>query len=498
MPTGRWLRSVPMLITLITSLGLVCFTGCGDTSLPSSDARPLSNITLTLRCADGAFIEAIRPAASSWANRTGAVLQIKTESMRPGDDTDIGILPSPQFGAWADRGDLVPVPATLRTADNPFQWTALLPAYREQLIEWGGQARAIPLAGDGYIIVHRTDRLTDPAFSDAFKKRFGRSPLPVTSLEDFADVAAFASEHQGRPALPHFSDAELAELFFRVAACYDRLAQTDSGGEGVRQAGSLEGMSFQFDLKTGKPRLKSPGFSAAEAWLDGMVKRKCFPATSPAADPVKDLVDGPAVIAVFSLARLAQLPREKGGVPARFGIAPLPGSSKYTDPIKHQLTATKTPNYVPYFGGGRLGVVRTRCPSPDAAFDLLAYLGGPVRSQEVIATPGLGAGPFRVTHLDRDRLQIWLGYGFDPERSKLLQDAMRLYIRPDVRNPAHALRGPDQEPLERAAAETFGKLLADPAAKDVLGSLEAKWNSIDDRVLLETRLRWRKMAAGLQ
>ena len=63
----------------------------------------------------------------------------------------------------------VRVPATLRLPDNPFQWTGVLPIYREQLIEWGGQAQAIPLAGDGFVVVYRVDRLADAKFVEAFQ-----------------------------------------------------------------------------------------------------------------------------------------------------------------------------------------------------------------------------------------------------------------------------------------------------------------------------------------
>ena len=146
--------------------------------------------------------------------------------------------------------------------------------------------------------------------------------------------------------------------------------------------------------------------------------------------------------------------------------------------------------------GGRLGVVRTRCPSPDAAFELLADLGGPTRSLETLGSAGLGAGPFRTAHLERDRLQVWYPYGFDADRSKALQDALRQYARQDV-NPVFGLRGPDQAALSAAAADALAKLAAgQTSAGDAVKQLAAAWNEIDSKTPKEQRLRWRRLAAG--
>ena len=98
-----------------------------------------------------------------------------------------------------------------------------------------------------------------------------------------------------------------------------------------------------------------------------------FPRASPS-DPITALTEG-ASLAVVSLAELSKLPRENGMVPPRFGIAPLPGTKRYYD--RSAFTTSALPNYIPYHSGGLVGVVRSRCANVDAAFDLLAELGGP-------------------------------------------------------------------------------------------------------------------------
>lgn len=410
--------------------------------------------------------------------------------MQAGDLADIGIIPTAELGMWANRDDLAPVPAALRAVDHPFQWAGLLPAYREQLIEWGGQARALPLAGDGFLVVYRADRLADPQFTTAFRQKTGQNPAAPTSWEDFAALATVFAEVDRKPSLPAMTNTETAELFFRVAGCFDRQARN----EAVAKSGSgSPQVSFQHDVETADPRIDSAAFRAAADWLASLPKTPAG-----AVNPADALAKGDASLAVLSLAQLAKLPRENGRVPAKFGIAPLPGTRRYFDPDKKQLVPAGLPNYVPYFTGGKLGVVRSRCQNQEAAFDLLAELGGPTRSLELLGTPGLGVGPFRESHLDRDRLSAWFGYGFDADRSKQLQDVMRQYIRPEIRNAVYGLRGPDERELNAAAAEELSKIAAGTAAPEAgLKQLLEAWNRIDTKTPKETRIRWRKLSSGV-
>ncbi|MBA4066158.1 MAG: hypothetical protein C0501_21060 [Isosphaera sp.] len=472
--------------------------GCDADSRPPAPAhaKPFADVSLTVRCPDPAARDALRGPARSWAARTGARVELPPDPARPGDGADVLVLPAAELGARAEAGELAPVPANLRSADHPFQWTGVLPPYRERLIEWGGQARAVPLSGDGYVVVYRADRLTDPAFAAAFKERLGRDPAPPAAWEDFADLAAALAAHAGRPSLPPMTGAEVADLFFRVAACYDRPARTDA--DASRPGGGLAGLSFQHDPGTGDHRLRTPGFAAAADWVGRLAAAKCLPPPGPPADPVAALDTGGAALAVLSLEQLARLPRENGAVPARFGIAPLPGTRAFVDPADGRLRKAGAPNYVPYFSGGRVGAVRAGCRYPDAAFDLLADLGGPTRSLEGVATPGLGAGPLRSAHLERDRLSAWLGYRFDADRSKGLQEALRQYVRQEVKNPGYGLRGPDQAELSAAAAEEVGKMAAGATSSaDGLKRLAEAWDRVDAKTPQAVRAGWRKAAAGV-
>lgn len=495
---GRDPRKVGRL-SLGWLVGVVLAGGCGGEGPPptTGPARPYAGVTLTVRCPDAALAKALRPAVNSWATRTGAEVVLRTDAMTPGDDSDLGIITPVELGAWAERGELTPVPAALRAVDHPFQWSAVLPPYREHLIEWGGQAQAVPLTGDGFVTVYRADRLNDPKFVEAYRAQAGQPPAEPTTWEDFAVWAAALTALDGRPALPPLTASELTELFFRVAACYDRPAWNESTVAG--QVDTTAALSFQYALATGSPRLTTAGFQKAAQWLGGLAAAGCLPPPADHSDPTAALAEGRASLAVVSLAHLERLPRENGRVAARFAVAPLPGARAYVDPKTRQLVPATGVNYIPYFGGGRLGVVRSRCPRPDAAFDLLADLGGPVRSQELIATPGLGAGPFRTTHLEQDRLLIWLQYDFDPGRSTALLAALRQYVRVEVKNPTFALRLPHQAELAAAAATEVAAIASRRIApSDGLARWQQAWEAIDARLPLESRTRWLRLAAGIQ
>lgn len=507
-PAGRG-RALVRFLGLLAAAGAVAaaglLAGCGGEARQQvADAgKTFAGTSLTLRCPDRAFAEAVTPAANSWAARTGAAVSVRVEAMTAGDDADVGVIAAGEFGAWADRNDLAPVPLALRQPDHPFQWSAVLAAYRDRPIEWGGEARAVPLAGDGFVVVYRTDRLAEAKFADQFRTRFRRDPVAPSTWEEFADLATAFAALDGKPSLPPLTGAEAAELFFRVAACYDRPALNDSASaELIRQLGSqgrFRLQSFLYDVAEGSPRLDAPAFASAAQWLDRLTAGKCFaPAPAAPVDPAAALARGEAALAVLSLAQLDGLPREDRAVPAKFGLAALPGTRTYTDPKTDKPVTPGSPNYVPYLAGGRLGVVRSRCPRADAAFDLLAEIGGPTRSLELVAAPGLGVGPFRTAHLERDRLSIWFGYGFDADRSRTLQEAMRQYVRPDVRSAVYGLRGPDRAELSAAAAEVFGKVVSGAEPPDAaVKRLQGLWKQIDEKTPKETRLRWRRQEAGV-
>ena len=482
--------------------GVLFGSGCsGESSereLPvSATERRWEGVELILRCSEPSWRTALESPVRSWAYRTGATVHWRDAAMQPGDDTDLAVLPAVELGWWADRGELARVPAAFRQAGHPFQWTNVLLPYREYLIEWGGQAQALPLAGDAYLLILRRDQLENPTVRATHERLWKRIPTPPTTWEEFAELAITFTQVSGQPCLPLWQGTEWVDIFFRIAACYDRPAVTDTD--------KVQAAPFFFDPQTATPRLHAPAFVQAARWLASLVEHRCLPAVGAEAKTVSPkpsstageaLAKGQAWLAVASLRDLEALSGAAGRVDPRFLIAPLPGSRGYYT-REGNWVPTVTPNYVPYFAGGYLGVVRQRCRHPEAAFELLGELGGPPRSLEILSTPGLNAGPFRTTHLDRDRLHIWYNYRLDAERSLHLQDALRSYVRAEVKNPVVGLRAPDQARLRSAAATELNRLLRGDPPEEVIQRLSAAWQRLDAEVPLTDRLRWRQSSAGL-
>jgi ABC-type glycerol-3-phosphate transport system substrate-binding protein len=464
-----------------------------------SEPLPYDGVRLTLSCPEHAFASAIAPLVNTWAARNGAVVTIAPTAMTAADSSDISVIPTGALGEWGESELLCPVPAKLRTGEQ-FQWQGLLPVYAERLAEWGGQALAVPITGDGYVIVYRADRFIEKSFVEEFKNRYGRLPGAPTTWEEFADLAETFTHLDKRPSLPPLPSEtdRLFDLFSRVASSADRRALNDAelAANAARNNHEKDALAFQFSPGTGKPRILSHGFVRAASWLERLHAAHALPPAGPDVDdPARWRDDGP-VLGLLRLDQLARL-RENRTLISRFALGSVPGTRAYNDPDRPK-TAIPQLNYVPYFSGGRLGVVRTRCPHPDAAFDLLAELGGPARSAELIATPGLGAGPTRTAHIDRDRLSLWFSYGFDEEKSKLLQDAIRQYIGPAVKNPTLGLRGPDREELVKATGGPLRGIAAGALSpNDGLKQIEDAWNALDAKVRPEKLLLWRQRGAGI-
>lgn len=486
------------IVAVLLPLALVAAPlGCDAPAVtgPGHAKKPLEGQALALACPDGAMADAVAPLVRAWEARTGATVAVRRAPMTESDATDVGIIPAGELGRWAEPGHLAPVPAKLLT-DPAFQWAGLLPAYGERLVEWGGQTVAVPLTGDGHVVVYRADRFAEKTAADAFQPRVGPPIAAPSTWEDFAEIAELFARLDKRPSLPPLpADPErLFDLFARVAASADRPGLRDFQ-LAARAEKDRDALAFQFAVTTGKPRLRTHGFAFAAGWIARLRASGALPPPGGSDDPVAALAENRAVMAVLSLDQLARLPRENGAVPPRFALAGVPGTRDVAD-VRRNLDIP--PNFVPYFSGGRLGVVRARCQNQDAAFDLLADLGGPARGGELIATPGLGAGPTRVAHVDRERLLLWLGYGFDEARSKMLQDTMRHYVEQTVKNPTFGLRGPDRAGLIEAAAGPLRALGTDKLRPpDRLKQIEDEWQALDAKVPPDALLRWRQRAAGL-
>jgi len=488
-PRNRFLRFLPLIFAV--------FAGCSGPT-PTGPAPVAASahkgLTLKLSCPDSPLAATIGPLVRAWANRAGAAVEILPTPMTPGDAADLGVIPFADLGAWAERGDLTPVPATLRATDNAYQWSSVLPAYRNQVTTWGGQVLGLPLTGDGHVLVYRADRLADKTTAERFAKELNRSPAPPATWDEFAQVAQFFTKLDGKPSLPALPDdaTKLAASFLRIAASYDRRTLNEAMLSKMASDPNFAAtvLSFEFRLDNGEPRVTAPGFEEAARLTAGLK-----PSRGTTTDPVEALKAG-AVMAVLSLEEVSRLPKDGAAVQAKFGVAAVPGVRAAIDPATGKPTpGDATANYVPYIAGGHLGVVRKSSASAAAAFELLAELSGPEGSQQILSATHLGAGPFRASHVDRERGLAWLGYGFDADRSRALVEAARSFVGVQVGNPVVGQRGPDHAAVTKALAGELRKIAAgETPPAEGLKRVAAAWAA--DPTPAADRLKWRRRAAG--
>jgi len=470
-------RRISFLFPLAIAL-LLASSGCAGPEVPaavSQAPRPFAGVSLRVACSDPSFTAAAKPLVQAWAGRTGARVELVNASIT--DATDVGLIGPAEIGTWAEKRELLSVPASL-LGNVRFRWNDFLGPYRDRLARWGNAVVAVPLGGGGQLLVYRSDRLSDTRFIEKFRERFQRPPAAPATWDDVADLAEAFRLLDGRPSLPPWpgDSAALVNRFFQVAASYDRKAKPDPTS--IMQAADLaKALSFQFQIETGQPRLQSPGFEAALAWM----ARVNASTAAGSADPVAAIVEGRASLAILTLEELARLPRDNA---TRFGILRLPGVQTETGV-----------NDVPYFAWGTFGVVRSRCSHPDAAFDLLRELGSPERSAELIARAHSGIGPVRNEQLDRS---AWLPYGFDAKQTSELATALRGSLGLESTSPTFVLRGPDHGALTDALAKPLREAIAGkikPA--DALQQAESAWKMLDASHEKEAA-RWRRKAMGLE
>src|SRR5205823_5309734 len=109
------------------------------------------------------------------------------------------------------------------------QWDRIASVYRNTVAGWAGEAVGLPLAGDGFVLVYRADRLIG---------KDGKPAAPPATWEDVAEAAdaLAAAGKPGLPPLPADRDRLLA-LFHHLAVCYDRKALSDADRPAAPGAG---------------------------------------------------------------------------------------------------------------------------------------------------------------------------------------------------------------------------------------------------------------------
>jgi multiple sugar transport system substrate-binding protein len=393
---------------------------------------------------------------------------------------------------WAASGRIEPVPPVYASRDSDYNWTDLLPDYREQLLVWDRSPCGLPLLGEAPLCCYRADRLAEEGAREDFRRRFGHDLGPPATWEQFAQVAEFFRDRDRAPSLPPLptGDRALDRLFYTVAAGYARRAipADEPPGKSHRD----EVFSFHYDLRTGAPRVGGPGFVHALGVLARL--QKCRPpGTAPA--PPRAFLEGRAVLC---LADASWLPFFQA-VPAlrdKVGICRMPGGDRVFPYAGGPAQPVPEPNRVPYLGGAGWLAVVPGGNHTAAAFDLLADLTGSQTGGQMALSPRWGGGPVRESQLRRER---WDSYDLEPAEAlklkEVLQDAL---LHRGLKNPVLCLRTPrEASHREALVAEVRVALQGGKAPARALADAAAAWERLDREQGLEAHRADYHLSLGL-
>jgi multiple sugar transport system substrate-binding protein len=295
------------------------------------------------------------------------------------------------------------------------------------------------------------------------------------------------------PPLP-VGTAELDRLFETVAVSIARKAVPEERKDEHLGPDFLDDLfSFHYDQKTGKPRIATQGFVNALKMLQRL--QECRPA-EPDGNPMAAFRDGQAVLAIADAPALLDVQR---ALRDKVGICVVPGSDYYYTP-RGQKVLKQDVNRTPYLGGaGWLAAVPADAANPEAAFDLLADLCGPLRSTQIVLEPRWGGGPIRTNQVLRER---WDAFDLDAARSLALKDTLTRTLLHGLLNPVLCPRTPDAIVQRAILAKQLRRALVKQVnpvdASDALKAVEKEWEQLNAKKGEDVQRREYRMSLGLR
>jgi multiple sugar transport system substrate-binding protein len=391
---------------------------------------------------------------------------------------------------WAAADLLRPVPGEY--IEGKFDWGDVLSLYRDKLAVWNGATCALPIAGEGFVCFYRDDLFKEPARQAAFRRQYHRDLAAPVTWDDFTDIAEFFHGDKQIASLPPLpaNDEELDREFYALVAPYARRAVARD----APRPSEDEMFSFHYDLTTGEPRINSAPF----VYGLGLLQRLQPLRAGGTATPADVFRQGKAVLCLADASWVGRFQEQDSPVRGRFGICAIPGSSRYFDYTDGRERRVPEVNRIPYLGGaGLLGVVPRKAAEPAAAFALLAALGGPQTSLEMVMEPAWGGDVFRESQFaHRDS---WDTFELTPARTNSLLDALRTTVEPAALNPVIRLRTPDERSHLQALVREIRAALADLKVKPqaALANATARWRQLDASKSPADRLRAYRLSLGL-
>ena len=339
------------------------------------------SVTLRISVVNGLELgRAVDLLRGEWKENSGSSYVVKdvalaslSENEQP--QADLIVFSVNELGSFCNRGWLQPVRKSVLASDI-YDAQDVFPIIRNQVIRYGGQVMALPVAIQSPLICYRKDLLQS---------------VPRTWSEFVRTAATLAPR-----------DLSVGEPVVSWGACL-LLARVAPLTTHPSQEARL------FDLETMKPRLTEPPFvRALEMVRDAMAANADSPTGA-----IQSVLTGQAGMAI-GLPQTVRKGEEKvvpGVGVSQVGWAEMPGSQEVYSPTMAQWeTVVGDVRRVPLVTGGFVAGVTTTSRNAAGAFRLLAWLASPAIGTQLAATVD-GMLPVRrlPSSLDRGSLKVPAG-----------------------------------------------------------------------------------------
>lgn len=440
--------------------------------------------------------------AKSWEKRTGGKVELRAypygelfaalhdglEGRSP--PFDVILYASAWVGDFEDH--LQPLPDSITQGED---FLDLHATYRERLMVWEGQWKALTIDGDLFSGYYRRDLFEDPRHRADFLARHGRELAPPETWKQYQDIAAFFHGRTGPDGAALHGASEpyrkggqaYWDLFSRVSA-YANLPGT-------------RGQQF-FDPDTMDARLDNP------AWLRATREYLTILRHSPPEARTFDVVESRQAFvqgrAALSLdwgdtAQLAADPASSA-VAGKVGYFVLPGTEECWNAATRQWTAMHGVHKAPFLAfGGWVASVPVTARHPEAAWDFIQWYASPENSLADVVKSGTGVNPYRYSHLFT--LDHWARAFSSRDATEFLA-----VIRKSLDSPNAALDlrilGYEEyiavlETELAALVNGPGPDATDQHIQAALTRVAAAWNAITDRLGRPNQKRLYRAAMGL-
>lgn len=271
----------------------------------------------------------------------------------------------------------------------------IYPAYRDVMMRWQDDWKAVTIDGDLQIGAYRTDLFADPAHQRAFAAAYGQPLAPPETWEDYHRIAEYfhgRTDAEGRTVagtVEAFASRGQRPwtLFSRAAAYVNHPAHP--------------GAMF-FDPQSMIPSIDNPGWVRALSEYAGV--RAFAPVDAARMDSFEiraRFIAGRSAMAVdWTDVGVLAVDARVSTIADRVGFFILPGSRSVWNPTTQQWDSLDRIRHVPFIAfGGWIAAVPADRQRRDDAWRYVAWLADPTRSTVDVMDGTSGINPYRISHL---------------------------------------------------------------------------------------------------